>query len=262
MIPFLFLFSGGFIFWIAVSIVAVGETAIASILVHPLGIVGALLCLILSSYKLVWYQRERKRQRDEEESLIPRPAPESLNADSQAQGVCARQWVWGSRFVSGLLVLYVVALLIVAGLTWDGELSEFPTSCPDNTDNCSRLAGFDSEDRMRAEDVMVPILPASRETLRPLVKSWIADVSNELSTIVVDKPEDGFVQGRILSALFAFPDDFFVSIRCTDDGQAALFLQAQARLGYSDLEVNDKRLKDFVKHFERIEVEAGECVEG
>lgn len=131
-----------------------------------------------------------------------------------------------------------VALLIAIHLSSpDPHVVSFPASCPAGSKlGCSRVA----ETAPHTNRGLVPFIldGTSRETAQTMVVTWIMDSG---AAVLLNSP--GFVHARFVSWLWGFADDFFLSVRCNEQGNAVIEVQGQLRIGKSDLGVNLRRNK-------------------
>eukprot|EP00889_Picochlorum_renovo_P007243 jgi/Picre1/34273/NNA_001747.t2 len=95
---------------------------------------------------------------------------------------------------------------------------------------------------------------ASKDDIGQIAREWVVQ-SHAFSTILEDTAdEDGgtFIHARILSTVFGFADDLFMSIQDAEDGSGiSVRAQGQLRLGVSDIGVNARRNKKFLQHLQQ-----------
>lgn len=95
---------------------------------------------------------------------------------------------------------------------------------------------------------------ASKDDIGQIAREWVVQ-SHAFSTILEDTAdEDGstFIHARILSTVFGFADDLFMSIQDAEDGSGiSVRAQGQLRLGVSDIGVNARRNKKFILHLQQ-----------
>ena len=136
--------------------------------------------------------------------------------------------------------VFVALLLTIRITSPDPHLVAFPDSCPANNKlGCSRVA----VDQPHGPRGVTPLfLPASLNATQAAIQGWIWAQAG--SRIVYATP--GFIHARVVTPIWGFADDFFVSLRCEPDHkQVVVETQGQLRIGKSDLGVNGRRNKNF-----------------
>ena len=132
---------------------------------------------------------------------------------------------------------------LTLGLIWvaapNPEILSFPDNCPKVT-NCTRVA----DANVRGEGLTPIISNMSSSEIIRLTLDWIDD---QPRTSIIQNSSD-FIHAKFLSPFFRFPDDFMVKISSNDNG-TTIWVQSQARLGESDLGVNEDRVQEFFRIF-------------
>lgn len=160
-----------------------------------------------------------------------------------------------AAFAGGIVAIYLIAVASIQVVAPDIliEPSAFPTSCPDNSKNCTMIG----PNPHRGEGLTELRFDSNLGVVLDEVGSWVD--SEPRTEIIGEWPEQTHAVFRTL--LWRFPDDFVVNGHC-DDGGAVLHVYSKSRLGVGDLGVNDDRVKRFVDHMSSVEMATLECVEG
>ena len=141
--------------------------------------------------------------------------------------------------IQKVIMTSISGYLLLLGLIWisarDPEILSFPDNCPKVT-NCTRVA----DANVRGEGLTPIISNMSSSEIIKLTLDWI---NNQPRTSIIQNSSN-FIHAKFLSAFFRFPDDFFVKVSSEDNG-TIIWVQSQARLGESDLEVNEERVQTF-----------------
>lgn len=118
------------------------------------------------------------------------------------------------------------------------------------------------EHKKTPRDIEAEIIPASpssacasKDDIGQIAREWVVQ-SHTFATILEDTAddEDGgiYIHARILSTVFGFADDLFISIQDIEDGSGiSVRAQGQLRLGVSDIGVNARRNKRFIQHLQQ-----------
>ena len=140
------------------------------------------------------------------------------------------------KILLGLLLGY----LLLLGLVWitapDPEILSFPDNCPKVT-NCTRVA----DTNVRGDGLSPLEFNISSSKVISLILDWIDDQAG--TSILYNT--SSLIHAKFLSAVFRFPDDFMVKIS-SDVNSTVIWVQSQARLGESDLGVNEDRVQAFL----------------
>ena len=140
--------------------------------------------------------------------------------------------------LTGYLVMINVIYLLAPTKTWNS----FPEKCTVKT-KCTRVA--DSNNRAYG--------------LKPLnFDKDIKYVETEITKIIESKPrmkiinqQDGFIHAVDITPFFRFYDDIAIKI-FQDSGKTTIWIHSQSRLGYYDLQVNEKRVQMLHKEISSI----------
>ena len=140
--------------------------------------------------------------------------------------------------LTGYLVMINVIYLLAPTKTWN----TFPEKCNVKT-KCTRVA--DSNNRGYG------LKP-------PNFDKDIKYVEKEITKIIESKPrmkivnqQDGFIHAVGITPFFRFYDDIAIKI-FQDSGKTTIWIQSQSRLGYYDLQVNEKRVQMLHKEISSI----------
>ena len=157
-----------------------------------------------------------------------------------------------SLFAIGLVSAYLLSILSIQIAAPDDpiEPAKFPTSCPEDSINCSMIA----PNNHRSGNITEIRINASLDEVMDEVRKWVNAQSG--TTTIGDWPEQTHAVFRTL--ILRFPDDFVVRGFC-DDGDSVLHVYSQSRLGISDLGVNKARIESFAEHMSNVEMATSEC---
>ncbi|MFL2975594.1 MAG: DUF1499 domain-containing protein [Candidatus Thalassarchaeaceae archaeon] len=156
-------------------------------------------------------------------------------------------------FVFGILSAYLLSILSIHIAAPDNpiEPEKFPTSCPEDSINCSMIA----PNHHRSGNITEIRINASLDEVMDEVRKWVDSQSG--TTTIGDWPEQTHAVFRTL--ILRFPDDFVVRGFC-DSGDSVLHVYSKSRLGISDLGVNKARVESFAEHMINVEMATSECV--
>jgi len=155
-------------------------------------------------------------------------------------------------FAFGIFSAYLLSILSIHIAAPDDpiEPEKFPTSCPDDSINCSMIA----PNHHRSGNITEIRINASLDEVMDEVRKWVDSQSG--TTTIGDWPEQTHVVFRTL--ILRFPDDFVVKGFC-DNGHSVLHVYSKSRLGVSDLGVNKARVESFAEHMINVEMATSEC---
>ena len=155
-------------------------------------------------------------------------------------------------FVFGILSAYLLSILSIHIAAPDNpiEPEKFPTSCPEDSINCSMIA----PNHHRSGNITEIRINASLDEVMDEVRKWVDSQSG--TTTIGDWPEQTHAVFRTL--ILRFPDDFVVRGFC-DSGDSVLHVYSKSRLGISDLGVNKARVESFAEHMINVEMATSEC---
>ena len=155
-------------------------------------------------------------------------------------------------FVFGILSAYLLSILSIHIAAPDNpiEPEKFPTSCPEDSINCSMIA----PNHHRSGNITEIRINASLDEVMDEVRKWVDSLSG--TTTIGDWPEQTHAVFRTL--ILRFPDDFVVRGFC-DSGDSVLHVYSKSRLGISDLGVNKARVESFAEHMINVEMATSEC---
>jgi len=157
-------------------------------------------------------------------------------------------------FALGIMTLYVGGLLCVWIAAPTLQFDAYPTECPENSQNCTRIAP--NPHRGNGEESIT--INASKEEVMAEITSWIESQSR---TVIVTESENvGYIHSVFRSFTWRFPDDMLFHVEC-DNGSAVIWVHSEARLGASDLGVNDDRALSFNDHINSTEWTNSTCEE-
>ena len=156
-------------------------------------------------------------------------------------------------FVFGILSAYLLSILSIHIAAPDNpiEPEKFPTSCPEDSINCSMIA----PNHHRSGNITEIRINASLDEVMDEVRKWVDSQSG--TTTIGDWSEQTHAVFRTL--ILRFPDDFVVRGFC-DSGDSVLHVYSKSRLGISDLGVNKARVESFAEHMINVEMATSECV--
>lgn len=140
-----------------------------------------------------------------------------------------------------LLYFGGVLLIVISAPTL--PIPDFPSECPENSQNCSRIAS----NPYRATGENGIFINATEAEVIEVVNGWIEDESRTVTR--TDGSEDGLVHAVFHSLVWRFPDDLLVQVHCLE-GQVWLQIHSESRIGVSDLKVNDKRVLALDSHLD------------
>lgn len=151
---------------------------------------------------------------------------------------------------SAILILYLLLLGLIYIIAPDPVVNDFPTGCRGDTPNCTRVADYN----VRGEGLTPLLFNASMQDVHDAIASWIR--SQPRSSILLDHPD--FIHAKFLTFTMRFPDDFYAKLSC-NNSQVLLWVQSQARLGQSDINVNEDRVQEFFTAMQAVDIPAGSC---
>jgi len=138
----------------------------------------------------------------------------------------------------GYLVMVNTIYFLAPTKTWN----TFPGKCSIKT-KCTRVA----DNNNRGYGLKPPIFDKDIEYMEI-----------EITKIIESKPrmkivnqEDGFIHAVDITPFFRFYDDIAIRI-FQDSGKTTIWIQSQSRLGYYDLQVNEKRVQMLHKEISSI----------
>ena len=176
-------------------------------------------------------------------------------ADEEESGG-SRRWAGESRrsrtFAVALVTFYIGSLLLIYVGSPNQPIDVFPTECPENSHNCTRLA----PNPYRGDNLSELRFNASKEEVFAAALAWI---ESEPRTLVLTESEQvGYIHSVFRSFMFRFPDDLLVHVHC-DNGQSGVWVHSQSRIGAYDLEVNNERVAALRQHLESQQWESSNC---
>lgn len=179
------------------------------------------------------------------------PPPPSRGCFGAIKNQGRRLLMWGASQLQSLfymfrwvIYLYGVVVLLMAAIhlgSPDYRYRDFPNECPpDKQWGCSRIA----ESNPHGVRHLQPLhLAATVADVQSYATSWVQD---QAQARLLGDTRPGFLHARILTFFWGFADDFLISLRCNEVGQAVVEVQSQLRIGYSDLGVNGRRNEQFM----------------
>ncbi len=155
-------------------------------------------------------------------------------------------------FALGITTLYIgmVFLVWVAAPTLGFE--EYPTQCPEDSQNCSRIA----PNPYRATGEQGIIVNASKAEVMSEIISWIE--SQPRTELITESEDVGYIHSVFRSFTIRFPDDMLFHVEC-ENGSAVIWAHSQSRIGVYDFMVNDNRVISFAEHIENQEWSPATC---
>ena len=157
-----------------------------------------------------------------------------------------------SLFAIGIVSAYLLSILSIQIAAPDDpiEPAKFPTSCPEDSINCSMIA----PNHHRSGNITEIRINASLDEVMDEVRKWVNAQSG--TTTIGDWPEQTHAVFRTL--ILRFPDDFVVRGFC-DNGETVLHVYSKSRLGVSDLGVNKARVMSFNDYMSNVEMATSDC---
>tara|TARA_B100000686_G_scaffold351246_1_gene449431 strand:- start:1895 stop:2392 length:498 start_codon:yes stop_codon:yes gene_type:complete len=152
----------------------------------------------------------------------------------------------------GILFAYIGSIFAIHIAAPDDPIGpeKFPTSCPEDSINCSMIG----PNHHRSDNLAEIRINASLDEVMVEVRKWVDSQSG--TTTIGDWPEQTHAVFRTL--ILRFPDDFVVRGFC-DGGESVLHVYSKSRLGISDLGVNKARVESFAEHMINVEMATSEC---
>jgi len=152
----------------------------------------------------------------------------------------------------GVLWLTLIIIIQIAGGAAAPDSDAFPSSCPEDAQNCYRIAN-----EPYATNQTEVWFNASAYDLREAAGEWVDDQSLAIVTFDDDIEFHAVFRTKFL----LFPDDLFLRTGCTDQG-AYIQIHSESRLGVSDLGVNEERVEELISYLQNQQFEPmDECVQ-
>ena len=150
-------------------------------------------------------------------------------------------WTRNLILIPGVLWLSLIIIIQIAGGAAAPDSDAFPNSCPEDAQNCYRIA----DEPYGTTETRV-FLNASSSDIREVAIAWVE--SQPRTTTALD---DGGNEFHVVfrTKLMLFPDDLFLQVGCTDEF-GYLVVHSESRLGASDLGVNEARVNDLTTYLE------------
>lgn len=123
------------------------------------------------------------------------------------------------------------------------EFEAYPTQCPDDSQNCSRIA----PNPYRANGEQGIFVNASKAEVMSEIIAWID--SQPRTEVVTESQDVGYIHSVFRSFAIRFPDDMLFHVECENES-AVIWVHSESRLGVYDLMVNDNRVIAFAEHIE------------
>jgi len=94
------------------------------------------------------------------------------------------------------------------------------------------------------------ILPIICDLAPESAFSSVSKIAQDLGwTILVENPEAGQIEAVDITPLFRFRDDIVIRIRAYNNEGSRIDIRSASRLGRSDLGMNAKRIRKFIRSF-------------
>lgn len=143
----------------------------------------------------------------------------------------------------GIITLYIGGVLTVWVSAPTLPFEEYPTQCPEDSRNCSRIA----PNPYRANGQEALIVNASKSEVMQVITEWVE--SEPRTQIVTTSEEVGYVHSVFRSFAWRFPDDMLFHVECLNNS-TVIWVHSESRVGAYDFMVNDERVLAFSDHIE------------
>lgn len=167
-----------------------------------------------------------------------------------------RKWYGSPRrlqvFAFGIITLYIGGLLAVWIAAPTLEFEVYPTQCPEDSQNCTRIAP--NPHRGTGEEALY--VNASKSEVMSAISGWVE--SQPRTEIVTTSEDVGYIHSVFRSFAWRFADDMLFHVEC-DNGSAVIWTHSESRLGVSDFMVNDERVISFADHIRSEEWSNSTC---
>lgn len=142
------------------------------------------------------------------------------------------------------IILGTIVFFIIAGQIWARTASRPDLGIQNNkllplpnTPNCVATQSGQEAQKMP---------PIPHQSDRQTVQQHLLDILNQWPRTTLVTNEPGYIRVECRSPFFGFPDDIEFMITDTE-----IHFRAAARLGYSDMGVNRKRMEKFTLQFKK-----------
>ena len=168
----------------------------------------------------------------------------------------SRRWAGEPRRLRtvavALITIYIGSLLLIYVGAPNQPIDVFPTECPDDSQNCARLA----PNPYRGDNLSELRFNASKEEVFTATLNWIE--SEPRTHVLTESEQVGYIHSVFRSFVFRFPDDMLVHVHCDND-QTGVWIHSESRIGVYDLEVNNERVADLKQYLESQQWESSSC---
>lgn len=155
-------------------------------------------------------------------------------------------------FALGIITIYIGGILCIWVAAPTLEFEAYPSDCPVDSKNCSRIAP--NSYHGNGEDNLV--VNGSKEEVMAEISSWVNDQPR--TQIITESLEAGYIHSVFRSFVWKFPDDMLFNVEC-ENGSAVIWAHSESRLGVSDLGANKDRVLSFAEHSENHEWSGDSC---
>lgn len=182
------------------------------------------------------------------EGITPEPDTDSFSESTIAS--LRRRWGGQPKIVRWpvyTFAIWVVLVVLIQISAPAPNVENMPTSCPEGSENCVRVAADDTS--YRADGLEPPLVEGTIDEARRVLWTWLEDEKGgkHLSSNTEQMGEVLFFHGQDNTEFWFFPDDIFAHTECESDGNRTLVtLQSQSRLGVGDLGENHARLSSLI----------------
>ena len=178
--------------------------------------------------------------------------------DDQSSPEEASSGVWrrwrsqhiGLRWTINAFVIWVAIVLIIQIAAPNPEVDEMPTSCPEGSQNCVRVAHDATS--FRSNGLEAPMIAAPVKEVHDAIMLWLNEEGGKsLKSFDDGESKTIFFHGVDRTDFWFFPDDLYVQIVCDEQGvNSEVTLQSISRLGIGDMGVNHNRLSDLITYLD------------
>ena len=155
-------------------------------------------------------------------------------------------------FALGITTLYIGMIFLVWVAAPTLEFEAYPTQCPEDSQNCSRIG----PNPYRASGEQGIVVNASKSEVMSEIIVWIDSQSR--TEVVTESQDAGYIHSVFRSFAIRFPDDMLFHVEC-DNGTAVIWTHSESRLGVYDFMVNDDRVLSFAEHIENQQWSSVSC---
>lgn len=136
------------------------------------------------------------------------------------------------------IIGYIVMINVIYLLAPTKKWTRFPKKCNVRS-KCTRVADFNNRG--------YGLKPIELKNNTKYIQKKIVSIINSKPRMKIINEDTGFIHAIDITPFFRFYDDIAIKI-FEDEGKTIVWMQSQSRLGYYDLQVNEKRIQKLHKN--------------